>query len=254
MVSKNWKLFVAHLSGFWLHKILLDCLKKKIFPAEKNGGNEWARPPTSTVTVSLNKSSTASPIFAADFGNGNIMSETLPITELNTSTLVCALTVLKTFCSQINLHQATMTVITVMPGSVTAYTISPWINTQVCRPRKDERNSLAGGAPCSNSNTDSTLKQYNRGKRDPATPDTNEDNSSGCQKQKKHCCGAKVNTAVKEKKGLGMFYLRNASVNPSDIFPKDMHEKVCPNFTPITCKGKECNNVNCDFAHPRKVS
>jgi hypothetical protein len=34
MVSKNWKLFVACLSGFWLREILLDHLKKKIFPTE----------------------------------------------------------------------------------------------------------------------------------------------------------------------------------------------------------------------------
>jgi hypothetical protein len=33
MVSKNWKLFVARLSGFWLRKILLDHPKKKIIPA-----------------------------------------------------------------------------------------------------------------------------------------------------------------------------------------------------------------------------
>ncbi len=61
----------------------------------------------------------------------------------------------------------------------------------------------------------------------------------------------KVDTAAKEKKELGMFYLRNASINPLDIFPKDMPEKLCVNFT---CKGKECNNANCDFAHPRKAS
>jgi hypothetical protein len=48
-----------------------------------------------------------------------------------------------------------------------------------------------------------------------------------------------------------MFYLRNPSVNPADIFPKDMPEKLCANFT---CKGKECNNTNCDFAQPRKAS
>jgi hypothetical protein len=41
MMSKNWKLFVARLSGFWLRKILLDCQKKKIFPLkQKNGGNK----------------------------------------------------------------------------------------------------------------------------------------------------------------------------------------------------------------------
>ncbi len=64
--------------------------------------------------------------FATDFGNGNIMSEACPITEPNTNALKSALTVLKMFCYQINLHQATMTAITVMPGSATAYTIYPW--------------------------------------------------------------------------------------------------------------------------------
>ncbi len=48
-----------------------------------------------------------------------------------------------------------------------------------------------------------------------------------------------------------MFYLRNPSINPLDIFPKDMPKKLCASFT---CKGKECNNTNCDFAHPRKAS
>jgi hypothetical protein len=42
--------------------------------------------------------------FTTDFGNVNIMTEACPITELNTCTLKSALTVLKTFCSQINLH------------------------------------------------------------------------------------------------------------------------------------------------------
>ncbi len=189
--------------------------------------------------------------FATDFGNGNIMSKACLITELNTSTLVHALTVLKTFFSQINLHQATMTAITVMPGSVTTYTVSPCNNTQVCRPRKDERNFLADGESCSNSNTTSTPEQRNGGKHNPTTPDMNEDNTSGRQKQKKPCHGVKVDTAAKEKKELGMLYLRNASINPSDIFPKDMPEKLC---MIITCKGKECNNANCDFAHPRKAS
>jgi hypothetical protein len=67
--------------------------------------------------------------FATDFGNGNIMTEACPITELNTSTLKSALTVLKTFRSQINLHQATMTAIMVMPGSVSTYNVNPWNNT-----------------------------------------------------------------------------------------------------------------------------
>jgi hypothetical protein len=135
--------------------------------------------------------------FATDFGNGNIMTKACPITELNTSTLKSALTVLKTFCFQINLHQATMTAITFMPGSVAAYTVNPWNNTQASRPRKDEKNSLAYSASCPTSNTTFMPEQCDGGKHDPTTPDTSEDNPSSCQRQKKPRPGEKVNTAAK---------------------------------------------------------
>jgi hypothetical protein len=113
--------------------------------------------------------------FASNFGNGNIMTEARPITKLNTSTLKSALTVLKTFCSQINLHQDTMTNITVMPGSIATYNINPWNNTQVSRLKKDDKNSLADGASHPTSNATFTPKQRNRGKRNPTTPNTNEE-------------------------------------------------------------------------------
>jgi hypothetical protein len=161
--------------------------------------------------------------FATDFGNDNIMTKTCPITELNTSALKSALMVSKTFCSQINLHQATMTAITVMPGSVTPYTVNPWNNTQASRPRKDERSSLRDGASCPTSNTTFTPKQRNRGKHDPTTPDINKDNPSGHQRQKKPCRGVKVDTAAKEKKDSGMFYLCNSSINPAENF-----QRICP--------------------------
>jgi hypothetical protein len=159
---------------------------------------------------------------ATDFGNGNIMTKGCPITKLNTSALKSALTVLKTFCSQINPHQATMTAILVMPGSVTAYTVNPWNITQASGPRKDEKNSLANGASHPTSNTTFTPKQCNGGKRNPTTPDTNKHNPSSHQRQKNPRRGVKVDTAAKEKKDLGMFYLRNLSINPAVIFPKDM--------------------------------
>jgi hypothetical protein len=87
-----------------------------------------------------------------------------------------------------------------MPGSVTAYTFSPWNNTQASGPRKDERNSSVGGASCPISNTTSTPEQHNGGKCYPATPDTNEDNLSGHQRQKKPARGVKVETAAKAKR------------------------------------------------------
>jgi hypothetical protein len=173
----------------------------------------------------------------------------VPITKLNTSAVKSALTVLKTYHSQINLHQATMTAITVMPGLVSAYNDNPWNNTQASGLRKDDKNSLADGASCPTPNTTFTPEQRNGGKRDPTTPDTNEENPSGPQRQKKPCHGVKVDTAAKEKKDLGMFYLCNPSINPADIFPKNMPEKLGANFT---CNGKECTNTNCNFAHTRK--
>jgi hypothetical protein len=137
--------------------------------------------------------------FATDFGNGNIMSEACLITKLNTSALKSALTVLKTFCSQINLHQATMTAITVVPCSVTAYTINPWNNTKANGPRKNEKCSLVDGASRPTSNTTSILKQRKGGKHNPTTSDTNKDNPFGQERQKKPHCGVKVDTAAKDK-------------------------------------------------------
>jgi hypothetical protein len=50
-----------------------------------------------------------------------------------------------------------MTSITVMPGAIAAYTVSPWNNTQACRPKKDDKNSsLADGTSSSNSNANYT--------------------------------------------------------------------------------------------------
>ncbi len=154
------------------------------------------------------------------------------------------------FCSQINLHQATMTAITVMPGSITAYTVNSWNNTQASGPRKNEKYSLADGSSCPTSNTTSSPEHHNGGKCDPTTPNTNGDNPPGHQRQKKPCRRVKVDTAAKEKKDLGMFYLRNSSINPLEFFPKNLPKKLCANFT---CKGKECNNTNCVFAHPKKA-
>jgi hypothetical protein len=71
------------------------------------------------------------------------------------------------------------------------------------------------------------------------------------KKQKKSCSAVRVYAAAKEKTELRMFYLKNASMNPLDVFPKDMPNKICANFT---CKGKECSNINCNFIHPKRPS
>jgi hypothetical protein len=138
--------------------------------------------------------------------------------------------VLKTFCAQINLYQATMTAITVMPGSVAAFNVNPGNNTQASGLRKDDKNPLMDGASHPTSNATFMPKQCNGGKHNPTTPETNKENPSGRQRQKKPRCGVKVDTAAKEKKDLGMFYLRNPSINPADIF-----QRICPkSFAPTS--------------------
>jgi hypothetical protein len=103
------------------------------------------------------------------------MSGNHPITKLNTNALVCALTVMKAFRDQINLHQATMTPITVMPGVIAAYMVSPWSSAQACEPKKDDKRiTLADEASWSNSNATSNTKQHCRDKHNPATPDGND--------------------------------------------------------------------------------
>ncbi len=82
------------------------------------------------------------------------------------------------------------------------------------------------------------------------TPNGHNEQISTCQKQKKPCCAVNKDTTAKEKMDLGMFYLCNTSINPSDVFLKDMPIDIFANFI---CKSKECNNMNCNF-YPSQVA
>ena len=44
-----------------------------------------------------------------------------------------------------------------------------------------------------------------------------------------------------------MFYLINTKARATDIFPRDLTQKVCADFT---CKGRECTREPCSFMHP----
>ena len=174
------------------------------------------------------------------------MSESRSINDLNTKGLISAITAFKAFRTQIQLHQAQMTPIVIMPSSITAYTISSWNDTQICPPRG---NSYSG-TKCANAKNISP--SYDQRRRDPATPKTTDDNnSSGRQKAKKPKKGSKVDGPTKDRKEMGMFYLKNPNINPTEVFPGNMPIKLCANFT---CKGKECTNTNCGFKHLTKAS
>ncbi len=49
---------------------------------------------------------------------------------------------------------------------------------------------------------------------------------------------------------MGMFFLTKHDIKATDIFPKDLPNKICANFT---CKGRECTRENCPYSHPRNA-
>jgi hypothetical protein len=146
------------------------------------------------------------------------MSEARLITELNTKGLVNAITAFKAFRTQIQLNQAQMTPIIIMPSSVSAYTLSAWNNTQSC-PSKDSvpvtmtEKAIATTPPPA---------QRRGNKRDPPTPNSSDDNKpSRCQRAKRAKKGSKVDGPAKDRKEMGMFFLKNPNINASNVFPRD---------------------------------
>jgi hypothetical protein len=181
--------------------------------------------------------------FATNFGNGNILSEACPITELNTKGLVNAITAFKAFCTQIQLNQAQMIPIIIMPSSVSAYTLSAWNNTQSCPPKDGVPATMTEKAKA----TTPPPAQRRGNKRVPTTPESLDDNSPPRRQTAKRAKkGSKVDGPAKDRKEMGMFFLKNPNINASDVFPKDLSIKLCANFT---CRGKECANANCEFKH-----
>ena len=92
-----------------------------------------------------------------------------------------------------------------------------------------------------------TPKNANRQdtKRNPATLDGGHDKDASKESNKKVKV---VKTRGVNKKEMGMFYLRNAESRATVIFPQDLAQKVCVDFT---CKGRECIREPCSFIHPR---
>jgi hypothetical protein len=59
-----------------------------------------------------------------------------------------------------------------------------------------------------------------------------------------------VETRTKDKKSMGLFYLKYANCRASDVFPLDLEEKICVDWA---CKDRECTKDNCSLKHPRNV-
>jgi len=83
--------------------------------------------------------------FLKNFTNINIVTMGCPISELDTSSLTKALTVMKAFLTQINLVQSTNMPVVFGRGSIYNYEVNPVNNMKVCPPSFDYE-----GASCAN--------------------------------------------------------------------------------------------------------
>ncbi len=57
-----------------------------------------------------------------------------------------------------------------------------------------------------------------------------------------------VETRGPDRKNMGMFYLKHPHCRVADIFPKDLEEKICRDYT---CKEREFTKEIFPFKHPR---
>ena len=179
-------------------------------------------------------------MFATNFNNVNVISKERPITELDKRPLLKAMLVLKTFEDQLTLHMSQMIPITIQAANVSKYSLSPYNKTNACPP--------AASAVSDNSSPESREQSAN--KRTPSSPSDSAKEATTQRKKKSRRDGI-TDSATKKRPvtDMGMFHaLTTAKV--TDIFPKDMPDKICADFT---CKGRECTRENCSFKHPRSA-
>ena len=180
-------------------------------------------------------------LFATNFNNVNVIGKDRPLAELDIKPIQKALTVLNAFQVHLNLHMSQMIPITVFASSLSKFTLTPSANSSVCAVTPTSENSSL--------ESDKNQPTTNQ-KRTPASPDDSAKAISTTQRKKKiRRDGITDSSArIRPVTDKGMFFLTNPSIKATDIFPKDMPDKLCADFT---CKGRECTRDNCSFKHPR---
>ncbi len=175
--------------------------------------------------------------FATNFNNVNVISKDRPLTELDVRPLTKAMLVFRAFEDQLTLHMSQMTIpITILASNVSKFSLSPYNNTNVCLP--------AATAVSDNSSPES---RGPAAKRTLSSPDDLA-KEVATQRQKKSLRDGIIDSMAKKRPvtDKGMFFAL-ATARATDIFPKDMPDKLCTDFT---CKGRECTRENCSFKHP----
>jgi hypothetical protein len=168
-----------------------------------------------------------------------------PISELDTRSLTKALTVMKAFITQVELAQSTNTPIVICRGSIYKYEVHPVNNMKVCPPSYDYE-----GAARANSQMSRCIEAPKHDYTVVPPSDGGNKRATANQRLKKPRRSAVADSNKHNVSDMGMFFLEKSDMKASDVFPKEMTELVCVDFT---CKGRECTKENCPHLHPRKV-
>jgi len=152
---------------------------------------------------------------------------------------------MKAFLTQVDLAQSTNLPNVVCKGNIDKYNANPVNNTKCALPD----NSFANAASRTTKNP--SLRQGDDTKREPAATLDGNTKATANQRSKKARWVGVADSDKRSVSDMGMLFLTKLDTKASDIFPNNMSEAVCVNFT---CKGKECLRDNCTFLHPRKVN
>ena len=174
---------------------------------------------------------------ALDFSNVNVVTKHQPIGNIDMSNYIWAVTVIKALVSEITIAQSQGSPV-IVPRSI----ISKYCPTVALGQEKNpaRTNQVATTPAPQNANT----------KRDHKTTKDGTSKEPTQQHRKKRQTPGVERTNF-SRKDLGMFYLKNLAMLTGAVFPKELATAIC---VPYLCKGLECPNEHCKFAHPRQAA
>ena len=171
--------------------------------------------------------------FATDYTNCNVITENRPMADLDLKALKRVGVIYRAFQQTMLTAQATMTPVRDYPLHLKA-------------PSKDadrKRDTMASpvrptpSTPSANSSTNAAQQSKS---------------TAGTQSQTKRTKrGPRADTPAPNDADRGMFYLVDSSMEAAKVFPANLSQKICVNFT---CKGRKCARARgqCSFTHPVK--
>ncbi len=164
--------------------------------------------------------------FAMGFNNVNVMSQSCPLSKLNTKPLRQALVTMKAFKDHLSLAHSMNSPIQILAASVSRYSIS-LNSTFVC--------ALGINHKSTSPSHEIVQNNHRNLKHDSATPDNKMTLTADHHQKKLSRPGAyDLDKKPRLVSDMGMFFLSKPDMKATDIFPKDMPKKICADFT---CKG-----------------